>query len=458
MKKNTFYDILARSHDASEDIIKNAYRELVKKYHPDIYKGSTDYATRKMKMINQAYETLSDPIKRKEYDMLICGNNAEADKEDDVVTDIIFEKNNPQPSDAEPLTSNTGCSGCLSNIIGVIIWIVIISFAIRACSGGQSDPNENQVQDQSTPSQVENDVLIEAARNVEMLYFHKPYTDLGTVDIYEFTERDKIISYIVSLGKDKEILDSGQYLTYENKLLGNDYWHITSSTTKYYYVGDLKGNKPHGLGAIVGVSDGSGTYSLSGELIFYYVGNFKNGMKDGFGVEFNADECDITAAVQNIIDNNSIDDKYGEHLCMYLFNHVSYEGYWNKNEYNGKGNLFEFPMASDRGEDCYYFYAQMLSPLDNYIFGHAYPWVTTGEWDNGKMTGQFIIYEFDNITWRGELKDGKGNGQGTRYYTNGQIEYDGEWKNGEPHGYGSYYDADGKLIYSGEWKYGDYAH
>jgi DnaJ-class molecular chaperone len=57
------YEILGVSKDASQDEIKKAYRNLVKVHHPD--KGGSD---ERFKEISQAYETLSDPQKRQDYD------------------------------------------------------------------------------------------------------------------------------------------------------------------------------------------------------------------------------------------------------------------------------------------------------------------------------------------------------------------------------------------------------
>ena len=55
MAKN-YYDILGVSKTASADEIKSAYRNLAKKYHPDINK--TEGAAEKFKEINEAYEVL----------------------------------------------------------------------------------------------------------------------------------------------------------------------------------------------------------------------------------------------------------------------------------------------------------------------------------------------------------------------------------------------------------------
>ena len=62
-----YYEILNVSRDASQDEIKSAFRKLAKKYHPDLNPNDKE-AERKFKEINEAYEVLGDPEKRKRYD------------------------------------------------------------------------------------------------------------------------------------------------------------------------------------------------------------------------------------------------------------------------------------------------------------------------------------------------------------------------------------------------------
>ena len=62
-----YYTILGLARSASEEDIKKAFRKLAVKYHPDKNPGKKD-AEEKFKDINEAYEVLSDPEKRKKYD------------------------------------------------------------------------------------------------------------------------------------------------------------------------------------------------------------------------------------------------------------------------------------------------------------------------------------------------------------------------------------------------------
>jgi molecular chaperone DnaJ len=62
-----YYEVLGVSKDADQDEIKRAFRNLAKKYHPDANQDDPN-AEAKFKEINEAYEVLSDPNKRSNYD------------------------------------------------------------------------------------------------------------------------------------------------------------------------------------------------------------------------------------------------------------------------------------------------------------------------------------------------------------------------------------------------------
>ncbi|MDD5520163.1 MAG: J domain-containing protein [Kiritimatiellae bacterium] len=64
-----YYDVLGVAPNASDAEIKNAFRNLARKYHPDVAKNKIG-AENKFKEINEANEVLSDPEKRQKYDEL----------------------------------------------------------------------------------------------------------------------------------------------------------------------------------------------------------------------------------------------------------------------------------------------------------------------------------------------------------------------------------------------------
>jgi DnaJ-class molecular chaperone len=69
MSQNDYYQILGIDQKASARQIKDTYRKMAFKYHPDRNRKNPE-AAEKMKRVNEAYAVLSDPAKRREYDAM----------------------------------------------------------------------------------------------------------------------------------------------------------------------------------------------------------------------------------------------------------------------------------------------------------------------------------------------------------------------------------------------------
>src|SRR2546421_12574208 len=67
VKFKDYYDVLGVDRNAKEEDVKQAYRKLARKFHPDVNPGDKS-AEDKFKDIGEAYEVLSDPAKRAQYD------------------------------------------------------------------------------------------------------------------------------------------------------------------------------------------------------------------------------------------------------------------------------------------------------------------------------------------------------------------------------------------------------
>jgi len=99
MAEKDYYKILGVSKQASQEEIKKAFRQLARKYHPDVNHGNKE-AEEKFKEINEAFQVLGSPEKREQYDQY--GSSAFSNEDiagfrnfrfnfDDLFSDLGFE-------------------------------------------------------------------------------------------------------------------------------------------------------------------------------------------------------------------------------------------------------------------------------------------------------------------------------------------------------------------------------
>ena len=67
-----FYEILGVSPQAEDIVIRAAYRALAQRHHPDKCSDAKEAAAMRMRAIQEAYEVLSDPVRKVAYDASLC--------------------------------------------------------------------------------------------------------------------------------------------------------------------------------------------------------------------------------------------------------------------------------------------------------------------------------------------------------------------------------------------------
>ena len=100
MEKN-YYKILQIDRNASPEIIEKAYKTLAKKYHPDLQsENNKEKYGEIFKVINEAYQTLSDPYLKASYDKSLSDNEISRDK-----YDMLYRQNQELKSELNDLHS-----------------------------------------------------------------------------------------------------------------------------------------------------------------------------------------------------------------------------------------------------------------------------------------------------------------------------------------------------------------
>ena len=139
------YTVLGVSKDASEDEIKNAYRKLAKKYHPDLNPGD-EKAAAKMKEINAAYDQIKNPSA---YGQAAYNNNSQSYRSssfygfyDDSAFEEFFRQAYKQAQQQQYYNNGNNrryyryYNVSRPSLFKMIITFMLLSMLLRACFGG----------------------------------------------------------------------------------------------------------------------------------------------------------------------------------------------------------------------------------------------------------------------------------------------------------------------------------
>lgn len=257
------------------------------------------------------------------------------------------------------------------------------------------------------------------------------------IPIYNFSQREKINSYFMNL-TDEAAQEKSYLLIKESSFFKGNSFSVKKpdiydyDESPMFYVGEVNSNsQPDGIGMIV-------AYLPSGSLVpdsmpytiaLTYMGEFKNGKKEGYGVQFYIPDKYYMAeaagdlAYFNVTETSGLsewDEGYDDALASLYsgimgsyVNCAIYEGEFKDNEFSGKGN-YNTPYTSEGDEFTY------LDESETWRFA-----------DTDFLRGYYLKKDILMMSYLyvGTFKDGKPSN--AKLYTNDTLNYDGEWKDFE---------------------------
>ena len=359
-------------------------------------------------------------------------------------------------------------NGCLKFIIYGLV-IIMLMIAVSKCTSSSEEASEASVSQTSQNQTVSNKEMSEeiktesqtnenkssdnskdtySAQNNDSLYLRPQniYARKFNIKLNDFsTEQEQLDKFLEN--------DNLEEVNVENTGTFSTEYKVTADRSAYVYYGNIKDNRPNGYGVLMKISEFDYGLGKNGQTYYniVYIGAFKDGCYDGYGMEFNVPEDSEEYMIfENVCKYDKGSDEYFAYYMGWI-NYVTYNGYFKKGKRDGAGNQYityigPFIDAASINNTNY----------DEELSNVRYPYVSVGEFKNGDLNGNTVEYEMGILRYTGEMKDSKKNGKGKTFFNNGNIEYDGEFKNDMRHGKGKLYSENSDFVYDGEWRNDDY--
>lgn len=142
-----YYELLEISRGASSEVIKNAYRALAKKYHPDTNNLNDEEVQEKIRQINIAYEVLSDPEKKSQYDIELQEKENNEDYN-------LQEKDENFYEDEEKMNPNKKKFIIIFIVVIAFIFITLLTFLIVSFVSDPPVLKKNSLDEKNTTVDV----------------------------------------------------------------------------------------------------------------------------------------------------------------------------------------------------------------------------------------------------------------------------------------------------------------
>ena len=218
---------------------------------------------------------------------------------------------------------------------------------------------------------------------------------------------------------------------------GSETGYDENGNVVYVFEGEFEDDKYNGQGKLI-------NYDENGNVRSTFEGEFKDGIyvRDNFIVGIKISDFTYTSEWLN-------DEPNGQGKAVYENGSV-YEGEWKDGMKHGYGTNTDY---DENGNVTYVYDGELKNNYPNGYGkatgydknGNFMTWSYEGEWKNGDRNGQGTENSYNengtvNYSFNGEWKDGKQNGQGTEtyYYENGKASgiYEGRWNKGKKDGSG----------------------